>query len=84
MPKVYLNENERLIERFVSWVYGEMKRQGVHQKDMAEELEITPSALCQKLKNRSLTFKDFLIMVRVLDPDAKELGYLLGRKEGSR
>ena len=79
MPKVFLNENQRLNERFVAWIYGEMKCQRIPQRIMAQELEITQSAFSQKLKNRSFTFTDFLTIVRVLKPDTKELDRLLGR-----
>ena len=79
MPKVFLNENQRLNERFASWLYGEMKCQGISQMAMAEELEISQPALSKKIRNRSFTFSDFLTIVRVLQPDAKELDRLLGR-----
>lgn len=80
MPRVYLNENERLIEKLISWTYGEMKRQQIPQKTMAEEMDITPSALCQKLKNRSLSYSDFLTIIRVLKPDDNDLAWLIGRR----
>ena len=80
MPRVFISETERLCERFVSWAYGEMKRQQIPQKRMAEELDITPSALCQKLKNRSISYSDFLTMVRVLEPGAEEIAWLIGRR----
>jgi len=79
MPRVYLSENDRLSERLVSWLYGEMKAQGIPQRIMAEEMQISQPAFAKKLKNRSFTFTDFLTIVRVLKPDAKELDRLLGR-----
>lgn len=79
MPRVHLNENDRLSDRLVSWTYGEMKCRKISQRTMADEMGITQAALSQKLKNRSITFKDFLVIVRMLEPDAKELDRLLGR-----
>ena len=79
MPRVYLSENERLSERLSAWVYGQMKVKKIPQRIMAEEMEISQPALAQKLKNRSFSFTDFLTIVRVLKPDAKELDRLLGR-----
>ena len=79
MPRVYLSENERLSERLVSWLYGEMKSQHISQRIMAEEMEVSQPAFAKKLKNRSFTFTDFLTIVRVLKPDQKELDRLLGR-----
>lgn len=79
MPRVYLSENERLTERLVAWVYGQMKVKKIPQRIMAEEMEISQPALAQKLKNRSFTYSDFLTFVRVLEPDTKDLERLLGR-----
>ena len=80
MPRTYLTENDRLTERFTSWVYGQMKVKKISQKTMAAEMEISQPALAKKLKNRSFTFKDFLVIVRVLKPDIEELSRLAGLK----
>ena len=80
MPKVYLSENQRLSSRLASWVYGEMKLQRISQSAMAKEMDISQQALSLKLKNRSFSFTDFLTIVRVLQPDSKELDHLLGRE----
>jgi len=78
MPKVYLSENDRLSERLVSWVYGEMKIKKISQRQMADEMEISQQAFSQKLKNHSFSFTDFLTIVRVLKPDTQEIERLLG------
>ena len=80
MPKIYLSENERLSARLARWIYGEMKAQGISQKVMADELEISQQAFSRKLKTNSFSFTDFLGIVRVLDPDEKELARLVGRR----
>lgn len=79
MPKVYLSENERLCDRLAAWVYGQLKIRRIPQRIMAAELGISQSAFAQKLKNRSFSFVDFLVIVRVLNPDASDLDRLLGR-----
>ena len=73
MPKVYLNENDRLTERLVAWIYGQMKVKGIPQWQIAEELNITQSGFNQKLKNRSFSFTDFLTIVRIFEPDTEDL-----------
>lgn len=77
MPKVYLTENEKLTERFVAWIYGQMKVKRIPQREIAEELNISQPAFAQKLKNRSFSFADFLTLVRVLEPDSEELQRLV-------
>lgn len=79
MPKVFLSENKRLTEKFVAWVYGEMKVRKMSQRQMAAELDISQQALSVKLKTKSLSFEDFLAIIRVLEPDERELGRLIGR-----
>lgn len=79
MPRVYLSENDRLCAKLSSWIYGEMKCQGISQKKLAEELEITQQALSKKLRSHSFSFTDFLTIIRVLEPDEKDLARLLGR-----
>jgi len=80
MPKVFLSENKRLTEKFVAWVYGEMKVRKISQRQMAAELDISQQALSVKLKTKSLSFEDFLTIIRVLEPDERELDRLIGRK----
>ena len=79
MPKVFLSDNDRLSDRLVAWIYGEMKCQKITQRDMAYELGISQAAFSQKLKNRSISFKDFVAIIRVLQPDSQEVDRLLGR-----
>ena len=79
MPKVYLNENQRLSARLSSWVYGEMKIQKIPQRVMAEEMGVTQAAFSQKLRGCNFSFDNFLTLVRVLKPETKDLERLLGR-----
>jgi hypothetical protein len=80
MPRVYLNDNDRLSEHLSAWIYGQMKMKQITQKDMAEHLFITASAFNQKLKKKKFSFNDFLTIVRILEPDADELVRLTGGK----
>lgn len=80
MPRVYLSENERLSAQLSSWVYGEMKCRGISQKQMADEMGICQQALSRKLKSHSISFTDFLVFVKVLEPDEREIARLLNRR----
>ena len=82
MPKVYLNENDRLNDRLASWVYGQMKLKRITQKQLAEQMDITQQGLSYKLKCRQFSFNDFLTIVDVFDPDQSELVWLVGKQEG--
>lgn len=80
MPKVYLNEKERLSDRLASWVYGQMKLQGITQTQLAGDLQITQQALSYKLKHRQFSYADFITIVDVFGPDPGELAWLVGKK----
>lgn len=80
MPRVYLSEEERLLAKLTSWVYGEMKIQGLSQRQLAEEMNVSQQLLSYKLKNQSFTFKDFLGLVKALKPDTEEILRLVGSK----
>jgi predicted XRE-type DNA-binding protein len=72
MPKVFITENDRLTERLVAWIYGQMKVKRIPQRQIAEELNISQPAFAQKLKNRSFSFTDFLTIVRIFEPDTED------------
>lgn len=78
MPKVFLNEEKRMSERLASWVYGQMKLQGVTQKELAGEMDITQPALSYKLRTRQFSYKDFLVFIKVFQPEPSELAWLVG------
>lgn len=80
MPKVYLNEKDRLSDRLASWVYGQMKLKGITQTRLAGDLQITQQALSYKLKNKQFSYADFVTIVDVFGPDPGELAWLVGRK----
>ena len=79
MPKVYLNQKDRLNDRLASWVFGQLKLKRITQKQLAEQLEITQQGLSYKLKVRQFTFSDFITLVDVFEPDASEVAWLVGK-----
>ena len=79
MPRVFLNEQEKLNSRLASWVYGEMKVQGITQRDLARERGISQPAISKKLMSKSFDFDDFTCFVRVFKPDTAEVMRLIGK-----
>lgn len=79
MPKVYLNEKDRLSDRLASWVYGQMKLKGITQRQLAGELQMTQQALSYKLKAKQFSYGDFITIVDVFAPDLEVLAWLLGK-----
>jgi transcriptional regulator with XRE-family HTH domain len=79
MPKVYLNETEKLNSKLTAWVYGELKVNGISQRELAEELGISQQLLSYRLKNKLISFSDFACFVRVFNADQEEIARLLGK-----
>lgn len=80
MARVILSKSRRLCDRVRSWVCGQMKAKGVHQQDIAECLGISQQAVSAKLTGQStITFEDFLRIVDLLNPDDKDLLWLMGK-----
>lgn len=78
MPRVFLSETEKLNSRLTAWVYGELKVNGISQRELAEEMGISQQLLSYRLKNKLISFSDFTCFVRVFKPDEKELLRLTG------
>ena len=80
MPRVYLNEGQKLCHRLAAWVYGHMKVQHVTQRELAEKRGISQQAISAKLRNRAFDFEDFLVFVAIFQPESEELNRLVGMK----
>ena len=72
MPKVYLNESERIKDRLRRWVIGEMKLQNVSQSTLAKSLGISQQMFSYKLK-QGFSFVEFIQIVKFLKPDEQEM-----------
>ena len=77
MPRVYLNDNDRMSARLAKWVYGELKARRMSQGTLAKEMDISQQALSLKLRKRQFSYTDFLTLVRVFEPSADELAWLV-------
>lgn len=80
MPKVYLNEKDRLCNRLSTWIYGQLKANNQPQKVLADKMDVTQQALSYKLRVNSFSYRDFLAVVDTFKPDTDELEWILGVK----
>jgi transcriptional regulator with XRE-family HTH domain len=79
MPKVYLSEQDKLNNRLTSWIYGEMKNQGMSQTELAKERGISQQLLSYRLKNKLISFEDLIFFIKTFQPEDDDLLRLLGR-----
>lgn len=80
MPRVYLTETNKLNSKLIAWVYGQMKVNGISQRVLADELQISQQLLNYRLKHKIVSFSDFTTYIRVFKPDTEEVKQLLGIK----
>lgn len=78
MPRVFLNETDRICHRMVSWAQGEKKRLKVTDADLADKQGITRRAWSYKFDKESMSFGDFVFLVQEFKPDIDTLRYIVG------
>lgn len=78
MPKVFLNDRDRMCHRLATWVQGEKRRLDLTDTDLANEHGISPSAMSRKLRIASFDYKDFVFFVQKFKPDNDTLHYIIG------
>ena len=69
MPKVYLNETDKRIDKTYEFIFWEMKRQKIRQKHIAAELGVTQDAVSKMLNNHTLTFRQYATIMEMLGED---------------
>lgn len=78
MPRVYLNEKQRMSHRLATWVQGEKKRLGITDTELANEHGISQSAMSRKLRVEQFSFHDYVFFVQKFQPDNDTLRYIIG------
>lgn len=72
MPKVFITEEQRQLNKIYRYLLGEISMQGIKQKDIAEELGITRQAVSYMFKQKSMTLETFVKIMVLLGKDAGE------------
>ena len=78
MPRIYLNEKDRLCHRLATWIQGEKKIHQITDTDLANEHGISQPAMSRKLRLESFDFKDFVFFVQKFRPDTDTLLHIVG------
>lgn len=72
MPKVFITEEQRQLNKIYRYILGEISMQGIKQKDIAEELGITRQAVSYMFKQKSMSLEAFVKIMNLLGKDAAE------------
>lgn len=70
MPKVYLTESQRRLDRIYDHIYLQMRKQKIRQKHIAAELGVTQEAVSKMLSNKTLTLEAFITILGMFGEDA--------------
>ena len=73
MPRVYLTKQDKLNNKLVSLIYGNMKVKKIPQRVMADRLGISQPAFAKKLKNCQFVFTDLTTIFDTLDMQDEEI-----------
>ena len=72
MPKVFITEEKRQLNKIFRYIRGEAAMQGITQKSIAEELGITRQAVSYMFRNQSMSLEAFVKIMNLLGKDAAE------------
>lgn len=78
MPRVYLNESQKLCHRLADWIQGQKRLLKLTDTDLAKEHGISQSAMSRKLREESFSFDDYVFFVQRFRPDDDTLKYIIG------
>lgn len=69
MPKVYIDETDRQIDRTYDFILLEMKKQRIRQKHIAAELGVTREAVSKMFSRHTMTFDAYVRIMKLLGKD---------------
>lgn len=78
MPRVYLNESQKLCHRLADWIQGQKRLLKLTDTDLAKEHGISQSAMSRKLREERFSFEDYVFFVQKFQPDNDTLRYIIG------
>lgn len=77
MPRVSSKKKEYMASDLTQWIIGRLYIKNLYQKDLAEKLGITKSALSIRMKNGFWQYKDLLTIFSYLEASDKEIIQLM-------
>lgn len=62
MPRITAKKKDYMLKDFHEWLIGQMRIQGVSQKDLAEKLNLTQPSVCQRIKKNNFDISDLIVI----------------------
>ena len=73
MPRVAIKWKQYKMADLSKWIHIRMKESGIRQWQMGEALNITQSAFSYKLRENMFTYKDLLVIFKMLGATDEEI-----------
>lgn len=73
MPRVTIKKADYMQADLIPWIIGRLYVKGLHQKDLADKLGISNSALCARMRSGFFEYKDLLTIFKYLDASDAEI-----------
>ena len=71
MPKVFITQEQRQLEHIYNYIKAQCHIKKISQAHMASELGITQQAYSYKLRSKTLSLEDFVVIMNILGKDVE-------------
>ena len=73
MPRVSLNKKKYKLKDLPEWIAGKLFSMGLHHKDAAEWIGLSPPAFCIRMKNGMFSYEEMLTLFDQLHATDEEI-----------
>jgi transcriptional regulator with XRE-family HTH domain len=71
MPKVFITQEQRQLEHIYNYIKAQCHIKKISQALIASELGITQQAYSYKLRSKTLSLEDFVVIMNILGKDVE-------------
>jgi hypothetical protein len=71
MPKVFITQEQRQLEHIYNYIKAQCHIKKISQALIASELWITQQAYSYKLRSKTLSLEDFVVIMNILGKDVE-------------
>ncbi len=71
MPKVFITQEQRQLEHIYNYIKAQCHIKKISQAHIASELGITQQAYSYKLRSKTLSLEDFVVIMNILGKDVE-------------
>lgn len=84
MPKVYLQETDKLLNNLKEFIYGRLRNKHLSQSKLAEDIGISKQTFSNKMKALTFTTEELIEMFDVLEVSEEEVTRFFIKKKGAK